>query len=169
MSKQTRKRSYVKRYIPKQLTKKDKQKQKYNLDKSRKMYKKKKYYTRKKVSSFKSKPSKHLLKVQQIYKINKVIPSVSLAKKTGCSIKALNKIVKKGIGAFYSSGSRPSQTSYSWGIARLASSISGGKAAAVDYNILEEGCSSNSKALKLAKKSRIKNGYGTRKVPKTKL
>ena len=70
------------------------------------------------------------------------------------------------MGAYYSSGSRPNQTPHSWGIARLASSISGGKAAAVDYNILAEGCKSGSKALKLAKKSRIKNGYGTRKVPK---
>ena len=46
---------------------------------------------------------------------------------------------------------------------------SGGKAAAVDYNILAEGCKPSSKALKLAKKSRIKNGYGTRKVPKIKI
>ena len=105
----------------------------------------------------------------KIYKVNKIVINNNLAKKTGCSIKALNKIVKKGQGAFFSSGSRPNQTAHSWGIARLASSISGGKAAAVDYNILAEGCSTNSKALKLAKKSRIKNGYGTRKVPKTKL
>ena len=73
------------------------------------------------------------------------------------------------MGAYYSSGSRPNQTPHSWGIARLASSITGGKAASVDYNILEQGCNNNSKALKLAKKSRIKNNYGTRKVPKRKL
>ena len=33
-----------------------------------------------------------------------------LSKKTGCSIKTLKKIVKKGMGAYYSSGSRPNQT-----------------------------------------------------------
>ena len=157
------------KYLPKRLSKKDKAKQKKQLQKSRAAYKKGIYINRKPLTSFKNKKSQHLINAEKIYKVNKIVINNNLAKKTGCSIKALNKIVKKGIGAFYSSGSRPSQTSYSWGIARLASSISGGKAAAVDYNILVEGCNNNSKALKLAKKSRIKNGYGTRKVPKTKL
>jgi len=157
------------KYLPKRLSKKDKAKQKKQLQKSRAAYKKGIYINRKPLKSFKNKKSQHLINAEKIYKVNKIVINNNLAKKTGCSIKALNKIVKKGIGAFYSSGSRPSQTSYSWGIARLASSISGGKAAAIDYNILVEGCLNNSKALKLAKKSRIKNGYGTRKVPKTKL
>ena len=81
----------------------------------------------------------------------------------------MKKILKKGQGAYYSSGSRPGQTSHSWGIARLASSITCGKAAAIDYNILEEGCKKNSKALKLAKLARKKHGYGTRKVKKVKI
>jgi hypothetical protein len=49
----------------------------------------------------------------------------------------------------------------------LASAITSGKAAAVDYNILENGCKKTSKALKLAKKAVKKHGHGTRKVPKT--
>ncbi len=157
------------KYLPKRLTRKDKAKQKKQLKKSRAAYKKGIYIHRKPLKSFKNKKSQHILNAEKLYKVNKIVVNNNLAKKTGCSIKALNKIVKKGQGAYYSSGSRPNQSAHSWGIARLASSISGGKAAAVDYNILEEGCSSNSKALKLAKKSRIKNGYGTRKVPKTKL
>ena len=157
------------KYLPKRLSKKDKAKQKKQLKKSRAAYKKGIYINRKPLKSFKNKKSQHLINAEKIYKINKVVINNNLAKKTGCSIKALNKIVKKGQGAFFSSGSRPNQSAHSWGIARLASSISGGKAAAIDYNILVEGCNTNSKALKLAKKSRIKNGYGTRKVPKTKL
>ena len=157
------------KYIPKRLSKKDKAKQKKQLKKSRAAYKKGIYIHRKPLKSFKNKKSQHLINAEKIYKVNKIVINNNLAKKTGCSIKALNKIVKKGQGAYYSSGSRPNQSAHSWGIARLASSISGGKAAAIDYNILEEGCNTNSKALKLAKKSRIKNGYGTRKVPKTKL
>ena len=157
------------KYLPKRLSKKDKAKQKKQLQKSRAAYKKGIYINRKPLKSFKNKKSQHLINAEKLYKVNKVVINNNLAKKTGCSIKALNKIVKKGIGAYYSSGSRPNQTPHSWGIARLASSISGGKAAAIDYNILQEGCLKNSKALKLAKKSRIKNGYGTRKVPKTKL
>ena len=157
------------KYLPKRLTRKDKAKQKKQLKKSRAAYKKGIYIHRKPVKSFKNKKSQHILNAEKLYKVNKIVVNNNLAKKTGCSIKALNKIVKKGQGAYYSSGSRPNQSAHSWGIARLASSISGGKAAAIDYNILEEGCIKNSKALKLAKKSRIKNGYGTRKVPKTKL
>lgn len=157
------------KYLPKRLSKKDKAKQKKQLKKSRAAYKKGIYINRKPLKSFKNKKSQHLINAEKIYKVNKIVINNNLAKKTGCSINALNKIVKKGIGAFYSSGSRPNQSAHSWGIARLASSISGGKAAAIDYNILIEGCNTNSKALKLAKKSRIKNGYGTRKVPKTKL
>lgn len=154
------------KYLPKRLTRKDKKKQAKQLKKSRAAYKKGIYIHRKPVKSFKSKKSQHILNAERIYNIKNLAVNNELAKKTGCSISALNKIIKKGMGAYYSSGSRPKQTPHSWGIARLASSISGGKAAAVDYNILVEGCNSNSKALRLAKKSRIKNGYGTRKVPK---
>lgn len=157
------------KYLPKRLTKKDKIKQAKQLRKSRNAYKKGIYIHRKPLASYKNKKSQHLGNAEKIYKVKNIAVNKELAKKTGCSIKALNKIVKKGQGAYYSSGSRPNQTAHSWGIARLASSISGGKAAAIDYNILEEGCMNNSKALKLAKKSRIKNGYGTRKVAKTKI
>ena len=80
-----------------------------------------------------------------------------------------NKIYRRGLGAYYSSGSRPNQTGHSWGRARLASAITGGKAAAVDYNILQKGCRSNRKALRLAKQARKKHGYGTRRVPKTRM
>lgn len=158
-----------KRYLPKHLTRKDKKKYSAELRKSRKAYKKGKYITRKKVKSFKSKSSSHITRAQNIYRTSKITASPTLARKTGCSTKTLKKIVQKGQGAYYSSGSRPNQTAYSWGRARLASAITGGKAAAVDYNILLEGCKSSSKALKLAKQSRKKHKYGTRRVPKTKM
>ena len=157
------------KYLPLKLSFKDKKKQSKQLYKSRKAYKKGIYITRKPIKSYTSKKSQHIINAEKIYKIKNLAINNELVKKTGCSRKALDQIVKKGMGAYYSSGSRPNQTPHSWGIARLASSITGGKAAAVDYNILEVGCNNNSKALKLAKKSRIKNKYGTRKVPKTKL
>ena len=157
------------KYVPKRLTRRDKKKVKKMLKKSRKLYKKKKYFTRKKVKSFKSKVSPHIKKSLKIYKLKKFSVNQELAKKTGCSLTGLRKIVKKGQGAYYSSGSRPNQTGHSWGYARLASSISGGKAAAVDFNILEKYCKKGSKALRLAKRSRKKHGYGTRKVRKVKI
>lgn len=156
---------YPKRYIPKNLSKKDAKQQYKQLQKSKRLYKKKKYFTRKKVKSFKSKTSSHVDNAKKMYNINKIKPSKELSKKTKCSISALNQIVKKGQGAYYSSGSRPNQTSTSWGYARLASAITGGKSSAIDYHILEKGCKKNSKALKLAKKMK---GKGTRRVPKRK-
>tara|TARA_B110000261_G_C13066573_1_gene350368 strand:+ start:536 stop:1027 length:492 start_codon:yes stop_codon:yes gene_type:complete len=150
-------------YIPTNLSTRDKIKQSTMLKKSIKQYKKGKFYTRKKVNSFKSKLSPHIVKARKIYNIYSIIPSDTLAKKTGCSIVSLKKIVKKGQGAYFSSGSRPNQTAKSWGYARLASSITGGKASLVDYNILNNGCNSKSKAIILSKKARIV--VGMRKTP----
>ncbi len=45
------------------------------------------------------------------------------------------KIIMKGKGAYYSSGSRPNQTAYSWGLSRLASVIMGGPARRIDKDI----------------------------------
>ncbi len=160
------KRKVPLRYLPKRLSKKDKLKQRRELNKSRKAYKQGKYYTRKKVSSFKSKTSNHILNARKIYKMDKISPSKELANKTGCSIASLQKMVKKGQGAYYSSGSRPNQTATSWGLARMASDITGGKAAAVDFNIIDEGCDHSKKAYKLAVKARKQHKFGKRKVPK---
>ena len=154
------------RYVPKMLSKKDRQKQKRELMKSRKQYKKGRFYTRRKMASFSSKKSPHIQNAEKVYRIEKIIPSFELAKATGCSKEALAQIVRKGEGAYYSSGSRPNQTAHSWGYARLASAITAGKAAAVDYKILEKGCQPGSRALKLAKNARRKYGHGTRRAPK---
>ena len=142
------------RYLPNKLTKKDKVVQLRMLNKSRKMYKKGLYYSRDKVKSFKSKPSKHIKNAMALYKIDKVVPNKQLSLATGCSVSALKKIVQKGEGAYYSSGSRPNQTAQSWGLARLASAITSGKAAAVDFNILDKGCNHNKKAFILARKAK---------------
>jgi len=154
------------RYLPKNLTKKDREKQKRMLLLSRKMYKKNKYISRSKLSSFKSKKSNHITDAQRIYKIQKIIPNKELERKTGCSVSALRKIVKKGEGAYFSSGSRPNQSAQSWGFARLASAVTGGKAAAVDFNILEQGCNHNKKAFTLAKRAKQKYGFGHKKTQK---
>ena len=155
------------KYLPKRLSKKDRKKQRKGLLRARKSYKRGKYVERPKVKSFKSVESPHIKKAKKIYKIKTLKIGKELEEKTGCTRKCLRKIVKKGMGAYYSSGSRPNQSGSSWGIARLASSITGGKAAAVDYKILEEGCKKGSRALNLARKSRKKHGYGKRKVAKT--
>jgi hypothetical protein len=148
----------IERYIPQILSKKDLKTQKKNIIKSRKLYKKGKYYQRPKVKSFKSRKSNHLSRARKLYGIDKIVPSKELAEKTQCSQEALEKIVNKGRGAYYSSGSRPNQTAKSWGLARLASSVSGGNASIVDYHILKSGCKKTSKALRLANKTCKKQG-----------
>ena len=154
------------RYLTKNLSKKDKKIQIKMLKKSKKLYKKNKYYTRKPLQSYKSKTSNHILNARKIYNIKNITPNAELAQKTGCKLSALKQIVKKGEGAYYSSGSRPNQTSKSWGLARLASSLTSGKAAAVDYDIIEKGCDHKKKAFILATKSRKKYKYGHTKTPK---
>ena len=155
------------RYLPSLKEIKDSAKQVKMLMKSRKQYKKGKFFTRKKLKSFKSKPSNHVTDARKIYGIQNITPNNELARKTGCSLSALKQIVRKGQGAYYSSGSRPNQTSQSWGLARLASSITAGKSAAVDYDILEKGCNHKKKAFLLAKKSKRKYKFGHSKTRKT--
>lgn len=157
------------RYLPKRLSYKDKKKQSKMLLKSKKMYKKGKYYTRKPVKSFKSKTSSHVLNAKKMYNVEKIGATNELARKTGCSKSALAKIINKGAGAYYSSGSRPNQTAQSWGIARLASALTSGKAGAIDYDILNDGCKPGSKGFKAAQKARKIHGFGKRKVPKVNL
>lgn len=160
---------FPKKYVPKHLSQKDKTKYAKSLIKSRKAYKKGKYITRKKVKSFSGKTSQHIINAKKIYNIRDVKPSRLLAKKTGCTLKALQKIVNKGQGAYFSSGSRPNQTAHSWAYARLGSAITGAKSAAVDWHIIKDGCKKTGKAYKLAVKARKKFSKGTRRVPKRKV
>ena len=149
------------RYVPRVLSRKDRRTQIAMLKRSRRMYKRGQYYGRTmKLKSYPHVASKHVVTARRMYHVEKIMPNAALAKATGCSVGALNQIVKKGEGAFYSSGSRPNQTPQSWGYARLASAITGGKAAAVDYTILSNGCNKRSKALRMANASRKNYDHG---------
>ena len=152
-------------YIPKTLSRRDSRIQRNNIIQSRKMYKKNIYLNRKTIKSFISKKSNHVTNAMKMYSVTSMKPSAELSRKTGCSIRGLERIVKKGMGAYYSSGSRPNQTPLSWGYARLGSSITGNKASVVDNHILQEECSKNSKALLLSNQAK-KRKYNekTRKI-----
>jgi hypothetical protein len=139
-----------KRYIPRSLSKRDLGKQRAYLRKSRRLYKRGVFWQRPAVKTFKSKPSGHVANAMRKYGVDSVKPSAELARKTRCKLSALEKIVNKGRGAYYSSGSRPNQTAESWGLARLASAITGGPASKIDRDILESGCDSKSLVLSVA-------------------
>ena len=124
-----------KRYLS-PLSKPDKIIQQKMILKSRRLYKKGIYETRKSLASYPHKESKHIVKAKKKFGVDSMVPSTELVKKTGCPLHILQKIVQKGEGAYYSSGSRPNQTPQSWGLARLASALTNGKAAKVDAHLL---------------------------------
>ena len=158
---------YPMRYLPKMLTVEDNEKQRQMLLKSKNEYNKGIYYTREKLESFKNRASGHVAKARKIYKVDTMTPTKELALKTGCTLETLQRIVKKGEGAYFSSGSRPNQTAQSWGLARLASALTAGKAAAVDYKIISEGCDHKKKAFIMANKAKKKYKYGHSSAKKT--
>lgn len=136
--------AYSKKYIPKTLSESDKKKQKKQLDKSVKDYKKGKYTGRKPVESFKSKPSSYVKETKKELNITNVKPK-TIAEKLGKTEKRKNELKKgleeimiKGKGAYYSSGSRPNQTAFSWGLGRVASVLQGGLSRKIDKKIVDK-------------------------------
>ena len=64
-------------------------------------------------------------KISELSRVKKDFPSVDV-----------DKILAKGRAAYASSGSRPNVSSEQWALARLASALTGGKAARVDKDLL---------------------------------
>tara|TARA_B100001027_G_C16139341_1_gene272905 strand:+ start:33 stop:653 length:621 start_codon:yes stop_codon:yes gene_type:complete len=120
------------------LSAKNKKLYKKEIIKSKVGYKKGNYYTRKPMKSFKSKKSGHIVKFEKLYCGTKISDHKNVAKMTGVPKSAQDKIIKKGQAAYYSSGSRPSQTPHSWAYARLASALTYGNAYKVDKHVLDE-------------------------------
>lgn len=163
-TKKPKKERYPTRYLPRTLSKRDRLKQLAMLRRSKRLYRKGRYYTRKRLTSFTSRRSRHLKRAATLYGTSNISSTNQLlAKRSGCSPQAMRAIVRKGEGAYYSSGSRPNQTARSWGLARLASALTGGKAAAVDFHILKT-CDHSKPAYKKALKVKGTGQRATRKV-----
>ena len=119
------------------LSKNNKKEQLNELKKSQNLYKKGVYHQRKKMKSFKSKKSRHVVEFEKKYCVN-ITNLNDVEKVTGIPKKALNKVIKKGMGAYYSSGSRPNQNAHSWAYARLASTLLKHNSYRVDKHIIDE-------------------------------
>jgi hypothetical protein len=125
------------------LSKEDKKKQEKQLKKSVEDYKKGKFTNRKKLESFKSKPSSY---VEQVKKktglpvnFDKLADKLTRTDKREKEVrKGLEEIYDKGRAAYYSSGSRPNQTPESWGKSRAASVLVGGPSRKIDKKIVEK-------------------------------
>ena len=125
-----------KKYVPKNLSKKEKTKQRKIL-KERKAKAKKGVFVEKKLNKKKTKESSFTTRFKNKYKLKSYSLS-SIAKATGIPLKALQEVKKKGMGAYYSAGSRPNTTAIQWAMARVYSYILGGGARRVDKAITEK-------------------------------
>jgi len=116
-----------KKYVPKSLTKADKQKQVKSIREGK---------DRPKLKSAKTKKSSYTTKAEKYFKGNTSLTNI--AKTIGVSKTGLSKILSKGRGAYYSAGSRPNVSAEQWARARLYSVLFGGKARSVDKDIVNE-------------------------------
>ena len=82
------------------------------------------------------KRSSYVVKFEKKY--NKKIDDKDYIHKNIITRTGQKKIMDKGFGAYFSSGSRPNQTPMSWALARLASVIVGGPARKVDKSIWDK-------------------------------
>tara|TARA_B100000902_G_C26460144_1_gene505030 strand:- start:11 stop:475 length:465 start_codon:yes stop_codon:yes gene_type:complete len=110
------------RYVPSSLSSKDRIKQLRSIiNKVKRPY----------LKSFKSKKSGWTAKFHKKYGKQSIV----WISKNLIRMEGIKQIRKKGIAAYYTSGSRPNQTPQSWWKARLYSVILGGPARRVDKNI----------------------------------
>ncbi len=116
-----------KKYVPKSLSKKDKEKQVKSI---------KNKTIRPKLKSFKSKRSSHTIAFEKKYGVK--ITNVKWIAKNLLRKKGIDLVLSKGRGAYYSSGSRPNQTPSSWAYARLASVLLKRKAYKIDKSIVDK-------------------------------
>jgi len=116
-----------KKYVPDTLTPSDKAKQIKSI---------KNKTDRPILKSAKSKRSSHVIKFENKYGYK--ITELGKIYKNIISKAGVDKIIQKGMGAYYSSGSRPNVSARQWAYARLASVIMNGGARAVDKDIWDK-------------------------------
>ena len=120
-------KSIPKQYVPDSLTPSQKAKQIKSIKEKK---------DRPKLKIVDTKRSKHVVAFEKKY--GKKITNDSFISKNIISKTGIDKILSKGRGAYYSSGSRPNTTPTQWARARLASVIMNGPARKVDQAIWEK-------------------------------
>ena len=115
-----------KKYVSDTLSKKDKEKQIKSIKEGK---------DRPNID-YKTKRSSHVVKYEKKY--GRPITDLQYIYKNILSKTGVDKIMDKGMGAYYSAGSRPNVSKEQWAYARLASVILGGKARDVDKDIWEK-------------------------------
>ena len=117
------------------LNTKDAKLQKMYIRRSHRESEKGVYRVRPTPKSYKQKPSRHVVDFKRIYGVStKNTKKISVL--TGVTASKQKKVLSKGSGAYFSSGSRPGQTPSSWAYARLSSVLLGRDACKTDEHIL---------------------------------
>lgn len=111
-------------YVPKNLSSSDRKKQIKSIKEGK---------DRPKLKSAKSKRSGWVAKFEKKY--NRKITDFKFIHNNIYRRKGINETIRKGMAAYYTSGSRPNQNKFSWSYARLASVILGGPARRVDQKL----------------------------------
>mgnify|MGYP003641628579 CR=1 FL=1 len=127
ISKGKKAKNVPKTYVPSSLSAKDKKKQIDSILKGK---------DRPKVSTFKSKRSGWAIKFENKYGYK--ITETEKINKSLLKTKGQKEIIDKGQAAYYSSGSRPNQTPFSWGLGRLASVLMNGPSRKIDKKIWDK-------------------------------
>ena len=99
--------------------------------------------TKRPKTNFKSKPSQYTKKIKSMF--GEVSPlelayilSDGKKKRFKELVEGFARIINKGQGAYYSSGSRPNQSARSWGLARLYSVLLNGSSRRIDKHIVDK-------------------------------
>tara|TARA_R100000664_G_C2736735_1_gene126029 strand:- start:883 stop:1266 length:384 start_codon:yes stop_codon:yes gene_type:complete len=116
-----------KQYVPDTLTPAQKKKQIKSIREKK---------DRPKLKNVETKRSVHVVKFEKRY--GKKITDDAWISKNLLRRAGIKQIISKGMGAYYSSGSRPNTTPQQWARARLASALTGGGASKTDKAILEK-------------------------------
>jgi hypothetical protein len=117
------------------LTNKNTKLQKMYISQSKRNSKKGVFLTRPTLASYKQKKSPHVVNFKKIYGIS-IQNNKGIKQLLDIPTSTQKMILKKGRGAYFSSGSRPGQTPSSWAYARLASALLGRSACKVNQHIL---------------------------------
>jgi len=127
MSYKKKKKKIPKKYVPDSLTPSQKKKQMNSIREKRDRPK----------LDIKTKRSKFTVMAEKYFGKGKTSID-DIAKKLKINKKGLQLIMEKGQGAYYSSGSRPNQTAFSWGQSRIYSVLFGGEARRIDKDIVKK-------------------------------
>jgi len=120
------KKPLPKKYVPDTLSEEDKRAQEKSIREGK---------DRPKVDH-KTRRSSHVVAFEKKY--DRKITDKAWISKNLISMTGIDQILRKGMAAYYSAGSRPNVSKEQWAYARLASVIMGGKARKVDQAIWDQ-------------------------------